>query len=166
MPSDTNISDLRSGLIKSNILVYGNKSYHIACIFEGKASNIKNISYGINIYDNNRGIGMTHAEVNAINNLPSRQNNSKHLKKINILVIRTSHTGKLGMSKPCIKCIIDMNNIAPKRGYIVKNISYSDSDGNINTISLKKLIEEGNFHVSQFYKMHNFQHALLKLNIS
>lgn len=113
------------------------------------------------MYDNCRGVGTTHAEANAINNLPSRPKNRKHLKKINILVIRTSLTGKIGMSKPCIKCIIDMMTLPPKRGYIIKNISYSDTSGNIISTSLKNLVDEGEFHVTRFYKTHNFQHPLL-----
>ncbi len=119
------------------------------------------LSYGINTYNNNRGVGTIHAEANAINNLPPRPCNRKHLKRIDILVIRTSQTGKIGMSKPCIKCIIDMTTITPKRGYMIKNISYSDSDGNIITTSLKEMVEEGNFHVTRFYKMHNFKHHML-----
>ena len=127
---------------------------------KGRVLNV--LSYGINMYDISRGAGTTHAEANAINNLPPRPNNRKHLKKINILVIRTSNTGKIGMSKPCIKCIIDMMCLPPKKGYIIKNISYSDSNGDIITTSLKNLISEGEFHVTRFYKTHNFQHPLLK----
>ena len=74
------------------------------------------------MYDTTRGVGTTHAEANAIANLPPRPRNRKHLLKVNILVIRTSQTGKIGISKPCIKCIIDMMTIPQKRGYIIKNI--------------------------------------------
>ncbi len=116
------------------------------------------------MYDTTRGVATTHAEANAINNLPSRPKNKKHLKKIDILVIRTSQTGKVGMSKPCVKCIIDMMTIPSKRGYVIKNISYSDTSGKIITTSLKNLVEEGEFHVSRYYKMHNFQHPLLKIS--
>jgi hypothetical protein len=116
------------------------------------------------MYDISRGVGTTHAEANAINNLPPRPNNRKHLKKIDIIVIRTSQNGKIGMSKPCIKCIIDMTTLPQKRGYIIKNISYSNTSGNLVSTSLKKLIEDGEFHVSRFYKTHNFQHQLLKVS--
>jgi hypothetical protein len=126
---------------------------------KGRILNV--MSYGINMYDNTRGVGTTHAEANAINNLPPRPRNRKHLKRIDILVIRTSQTGKIGMSKPCIKCIIDMTTIPPKRGYIIKNVSYSNSDGNIVTTSLNDMVEEGNYHVTRFYKMNNFKHPML-----
>ncbi len=114
------------------------------------------------MYDNTRGVGTTHAEANAIMNLPPRPRNRKHLTKIEILVIRTSQTGKIGISKPCIKCIIDMMSLPQKRGYIIKTISYSDANGAIITTTLNNLLEEGNFHVSRFYRMHNFKHPLLK----
>ena len=125
----------------------------------GRVLNV--LSYGTNIYDISRGGGSTHAEANAINNLPSRPKNRKHLKKINIIVIRTSNTGKIGMSKPCIKCILDMTTLPPRKGYIIKDVSYSDSTGEIITTSLNNLISNGDFHVTRYYKTHNFQHPLL-----
>ena len=121
----------------------------------------KVLSYGINMYDTTRGVGTTHAEANAIANLPPRPRNRKHLLKVNILVIRTSQTGKIGISKPCIKCIIDMMTIPQKRGYIIKNILYSNEFGTIESTTLEKLIDERNFHVSRYYRMHNFKHELL-----
>lgn len=113
------------------------------------------------MYDTTRGVGTTHAEANAIANLPPRPRNRKHLLKVNILVIRTSQTGKIGISKPCIKCIIDMMTIPQKRGYIIKNILYSNEIGTIESTTLEKLIDEKNFHVSRYYRMHNFKHELL-----
>ena len=126
---------------------------------KGRVLNI--LSYGINTYNIKHNNGSTHAEVNAINNLPSYPNNRKQLKKINIFVIRTSNTGKIGMSKPCIKCIQDMNIIPQKKGYIIKNVYYSETSGEIITTSLNKLISDENFHVSKYYKNHNFKHKLL-----
>lgn len=160
LPCNTDVEQLNSGLIKSNILECGN-SYHIACVVKYKGSCFKHLSYGINTYNIKHNNGSTHAEVNAINNLPSYPNNRKHLKKINIFVIRTSNTGKIGMSKPCIKCIQDMNIIPQKKGYIIKNVYYSETSGEIITTSLNKLISDENFHVSKYYKNHNFKHKLL-----
>ena len=128
-----------------------------------KSRIFKVLSYGINSYDNTRGVGSMHAEANAIMNLPSRPRNRKHLSKVNILVIRTSQTGKLGNSKPCIKCILDMINIPQKKGYIIKNILYSNENGLIETTTLDRIVSEGNFHISRFYRMTNFNHPLLSL---
>ena len=80
------------------------------------------LSYGINIYDN-RGVGKVHAEINAIENLPYRPYKKK-LQKINILVIRTSKNGKIGISKPCVKCLYDLSIIPQNKGYIIKDIFY------------------------------------------
>lgn len=102
------------------------------------------------MYDNNGGVG-THAEFNAIQNLlplPIK----KHLKKINILVIKTTHTGKIGISKPCIKCIIDMCILPPKRGYQIKNVFYSDTDGNIHCQTLKQLLNSDDHHITRSYR--------------
>jgi len=157
LPYDTDIERLHSGLIKSNICECGN-SYHIACLVTQKGYVLNSLSYGTNTYNIKYNNGSTHAEVNAINNLPSRSNKHNHLKKINIFVIRTSNTGKIGMSKPCIKCIHDMNILPQKKGYIIKNVSYSESTGEIITTSLNKLISDENFHVSKYYKNHNFKY--------
>ena len=116
------------------------------------------------MYDNTRGVGSTHAEANAIDKLKPLPNNKKNLKNINILVIKTSKTGKLGMSKPCFKCIIDMRSLPQTKGYIIKNILYSNCDGEIVTTKLIDLLEDANPHVSRFYKNHNYQHPLLKKN--
>ena len=105
---------------------------------------------------NKHNCGSTHAEVNAINNLPSRPNNHKNLKKINIFVIRTSNTGKIGMSKPCINCINDMSILPQKKGYIIRNVSYSDSTGKIITTSLNNLKSDEDFHVSKYYRTHSY----------
>jgi hypothetical protein len=128
-----------------------------------KSRIFKVLSYGINSYDNTRGVGTMHAEANAILNLQKIYRNKKHLSKINILVIRISPTGKLGNSKPCIKCIIDMINIPQKKGYIIKNILYSNENGLIESTTLDRIIGEKNFHISRFYRMTNFNHPLLSL---
>jgi hypothetical protein len=89
-------------------------------------------------------------------NLPSLPR-KKNLKKIDILVIRTSAKARLGMSKPCIKCLIDMSILPQKKGYVIKNIFYSDKDGNIVNTTLKHLINCNDYYVSRFYRERNFQ---------
>jgi hypothetical protein len=108
------------------------KEMYEGSIFDGEIKTIDNrlniLSYGINIYDD-KGNGSEHAEANAIRKLQALY--KKNYKKISILVIRTSITGKLGMSKPCIKCLLDLYNKPLKKGYIIKNVIYSDNNGNI-----------------------------------
>ncbi len=112
------------------------------------------------MYDTTRGVGTVHAEANAIANLPQRPR-KKNLTKINILVIRTSQTGKLGISKPCVKCLYDLSTTPQKKGYIVKDIFYSNIDGQIEHTTLKQLIDNGNYHISRFYKLRNYQSPLI-----
>jgi len=107
------------------------------------------------MYDNTRSDTTIHAEINAINNLVRRSAYKKHLTKIDLLVIRTSKTGKLGMSKPCIKCIIDLSTMPQKKGYVIKNIYYSNSEGIIIKTNLKSLIDTRDFHISRYYLNHN-----------
>jgi cytidine deaminase len=115
----------------------------------------KELSYGINIC-HPTGVNGIHAEAYAIMNLPSLPR-KKNLKKIDILVIRTSAKARLGMSKPCIKCLIDMSILPQKKGYVIKNIFYSDKDGNIVNTTLKHLINCNDYYVSRFYRERNFQ---------
>ena len=114
------------------------------------------------MYDSGRGINSIHAEANAIMKLIPRPR-QRHLKKIDILVIRTSGNGKVGISKPCIKCLLDMSTLPQKKGYVIKNVLYSDYDGSIVTTTLKHLIHSDDHHVSRYYKERNFQLKITNL---
>ena len=158
--ANTNINDLRSGHLKPIINELGN-CHHIACIFE--TNNIYNkLCIGINSHITGKNVGTIHAEIKAINNLPPCPNNKKKKKKIDIFIIRTSNTGKIGMSKPCINCIIEMSSLHKKRGYQIKNVAYTDINGEIINSTLIKLLS-GDFHISRYYKTHNYQHKLLNI---
>ena len=50
-----------------------------------------------------------------------------------------------------------MSTLPQKRGYVVKNVLYSNNDGEIVETTLKKLLESGDHHMSRFYKERNFQ---------
>ena len=115
------------------------------------------LSYGINKYDNPRGVGTTHAEIDAINHLPP-QSNKKKLINIDILVIRTSNCGKIGMSKPCLHCILSMQTLPQKKGYLIKNIFYSNENGNIIKTNLNEMIDNKDFHISRYYRNHHFKY--------
>ena len=117
------------------------------------------ISYGINKYDNKRGIGTTHSEEDAIYNLPKAPTNKNKLININIIVIKTSKTGILSLSKPCIHCILLMNTLPNKKGYIIKNIYYSDENGNIIKTTINKLLLD-KIHVSNYYRINNFKYSV------
>lgn len=112
---------------------------------------LKVLSKGINMYGTCNSSCTVHAEADAINHLPPIPNNHHKLKKVNLIVIRTTKNGIIGMSKPCIKCIMDMLIIAPSRGYVIKDIYYSDEHGNIITTTLTRIVAEGNYHISKYY---------------
>ena len=69
-----------------------------------------------------------HAEVDCC--MKIKKTNKKT--KVNMIVIRTNWKGeKLMMSKPCKNCVRTSMYLLEKKGYKLKNIYYSDIDGNI-----------------------------------
>ena len=81
----------------------------------------------------------------------SRYTKKNRYKSIDIIVIRVSKNGLLGMSKPCKHCIIGMLNIPKKYGFKIENILYSDKNGNIIKTTLNELVDEKQ-HISKFYR--------------
>lgn len=49
---------------------------------------------------------------------------------------------RLANSRPCWHCLVMMNTLAPKKGYRIRKIYYSDTDGNIIKSSLQQLLDE------------------------
>ena len=94
-----------------------------------------------------------HAERDAINKLKplERKNN---LETIDLLVIRMSKHNKLLNSKPCANCIENMKHLPKKKGYNLKNIYYSNENGDIIKTSLR-ILEKEDLHYSRFYRQHN-----------
>jgi cytidine deaminase len=109
------------------------------------------LSYGFNmmgdVSGNQPGI---HAEYDAINRLRPLKR-KKHLQNINILVVRLSKNNKLQSSKPCANCIKTMKILPEKKGYRIRNIYYSNENGDIVTSSLKNLDNE-ELHYSRFFR--------------
>lgn len=140
----------KKGSIKSNICKC-NLSNHIACVFYKKNRNIFKIHTGINNYINiNHNQSTVHAEISALNKLKNK--NSKKCKKINLLVIKVSYTGKVGNSKPCIKCVEKMYCLPIDKGYSIKNVYYSDENGQIIKNKIQTLINDDEKHLSRYYK--------------
>jgi hypothetical protein len=138
------------------------QKYHLVCaeiiitqpvFYKGNASLKKAniLSFGFNmmgdINGNQPGI---HAEHDAINRLKPLQR-KKHLQSINILVIRLSKNNKIQNSKPCANCIKNMKLLPEKKGYKIRNIYYSDDNGEIVKSSLKNL-EKEDLHYSRFFR--------------
>lgn len=91
-----------------------------------------------------------HAEHAAINKLkPSYR--KKRLQTINLLVIRISKNNKLQSSKPCTNCIQNMKTLPEKKGYKIKNVYYSNNDGDIVKSNFQ-ILEKEEQHLSRFYR--------------
>lgn len=112
----------------------GSSNHITACL---KNNNI--ISIGVN--DEYR-----HSEVDAILKLKFLRHKLKKPVKLEILVIKVSSTRQLGLSKPCIHCLIALSSI-PKTGYIITDIYYSNENGDIIKTTLKTLLNEEH-HIS------------------
>lgn len=118
---------------------------------KGYLKKAKILSYGINKMGDSDGIHPgIHAEHDAIRKLiPLKRN--KRLEVINMLVIRLSGKNKLQSSKPCINCINMMKILPNKMGYKIKDIYYSNENGEIIKSSLNILANEDP-HYSRFYR--------------
>lgn len=115
----------------------GSQFYHAACTFIPKKFNI--LTYGMNHFTCQSRLDMSiHAEVDALMKLKKKADN-KHLKKINLLIIRTTKMGKLCMSKPCEQCIQDITRITPRLGFKIEWIYYSSSDQMIHRFKLDRI---------------------------
>jgi len=112
------------------------------------------LSVGYNCYRGiaTMNIGATiHAEHFAINKLKPRPKNKK-LYKINIVVIKVSNTGLIGMSKPCKHCVDNLQILANRKGYIIDSIYFSNQSREIEKWSYTELELDPNKHVTEFYK--------------
>lgn len=106
------------------------------------------LSYGMNTYES---YGSSHAEYNAIRNLTI----NKHKKiYVDILVLRVTLSGKLNMSKPCKHCIASFNIMPLKKGYIIKNVYYSNECGAIEKCTLCKLDQSTDKHITYAHRKH------------
>jgi deoxycytidylate deaminase len=121
-------------------LLDNSQFHHIACCI--KNENV--LSYGQNHYPvktnhfKNYRCCSIHAEHDAIRKLPF----SRKPVKIDLIVLRLTITKKVCMSKPCNKCVKYMLNDSLKHGYIIKDIWYSNDNGDIVKTNLSKLVNE------------------------
>ena len=97
----------------------------------------------------------THAEHDAITKLKPLER-KKHLQNINMLVIRFSKNNKMQNSKPCANCIETMRILPEKKGYRIRNIYYSNENGEIVKSSLTNLQKE-ELHYSRFFRKNKYR---------
>jgi cytidine deaminase len=122
--------------------------FHACLIFSHNCFD-KFITYGENKDRTTYNKSTIHAEEDCLLKLKPITNS---IKKIDLLVLRTSKTGCLNISKPCGHCIQMMKNFASQKGYSVKNIYYTLSDDIVIKTSLSKLLKDENTHISKYYR--------------
>lgn len=97
-----------------------------------------------------------HAEEHAISKLPSVPARKKK-PRVDLLVMRTTRTGTLGISRPCARCTILLYHEVPARGYELGNIYYTASDGSIAKTNIYNLVEQQKKdpHITLYYRTRN-----------
>lgn len=92
-----------------------------------------------------------HAEMDVIKKL-FRLNKIKTKRDITLIVIRIDKEGNLCNSHPCKKCTEFMTNISNQRKHNIKDIYYSNNEGNIVYTRLSKLEDINNKHISKRFR--------------
>ena len=153
--SDSNIDQLIEFAKKNNM--YSKPFNHFAMCVNSRGTPI---SFGINQLRKGKTI---HAEIDAINNLPSVTKKRRRLSKITLIVIRISRRlGHLGDSKCCMHCCECIYKIPPLRGYTIDSIIYSNSDGRLEEHHPIELLVEDNYHISSYYSSRNYEPKIRK----
>lgn len=120
-------------------------------LFLPMAAPLNLLSYGENVYKGSNVDYTVHAEDSAIRKLPSLPQ-KKHMKKVDMMVIKVSKSGCVGSSKPCIHCLLQLKQKLPAKGYRLHNIYYTDMEGNIWQSTVSRLLRDEEVHISKYYK--------------
>lgn len=107
------------------------------------------MSYGENRFKLRVEDGSVHAEVNAIQGLPSLPRN-KRPKKVDLVVIRVTKAGCYRQSKPCLHCLQALRMRLPEKGYILEDIYYTSEDESIVSTRWNDLIQDTNPHITKW----------------
>lgn len=123
-------------------------SNHVACLVKNMTSVISVGTNGYNMYSRRGCCGKshlctTHAEVDAIGKAASNRS-LKDRALMDLVVIRVSSTGKLGMSRPCYHCIRSIRNARFK----IENVYYSNAEGDIVCEKSNELLRGGWIHIT------------------
>jgi cytidine deaminase len=94
-----------------------------------------------------------HAETDAIDHLPS--NNNNRIITLNLVVIRVNIDGTLKNSKPCAHCLMHLTTLTHARRYRVKYVYYSDNNGSIVRKKLSELMDDDNMYVTRRFRINH-----------
>jgi hypothetical protein len=119
----------------------------------------KGQNYGENKYFTS--FGSVHAEVDAIRKVERKYSDrikKKNKKKFNLLVIKVSPRGThVGNSRLCEKCVLRVYSLAQNSGIKIKNIYYSDHNGNIIRTTPTKLYNSNDHFMTSYYRNRNYK---------
>ena len=120
------------------------------------------MAFGEN-HDSNIGTSYNsiHAEEDALNKLPQAPPRKKK-PRIDLLVIRTTQAGYLGMSRPCSRCTMLLHKMIPAKGYILGNVYYTHSNDTLVKTKIDSLVvqHKAEPHITLYYR----SKAIKKLN--
>lgn len=71
---------------------------------------------------------------------------------IDLIVIRVDKNGTLKNSTPCFMCINYMERLNKLTSYKIRNIYYSDNNGNITLVKLNELRDAPEKHITMRFK--------------
>lgn len=94
-----------------------------------------------------------HAEIDLLKKEKKNYCLTKKIRKLNLIVIKVSKTGNISTARPCYHCIKQLNSASFVR---IKNIYYSNHDGNIVKETFDQLIKsiyDGTAVISSGYRM-------------
>jgi len=150
------LEDLYFVLRRKKMIGHEKKQNHICMFFSG---NLKNFSIDERtiISENQMLIGSfpysVHAEINMLKKI-QKYGYINRRKNYDIVVVRVSIKGKLGNSRPCFHCILDLIN----NNYIkIRYVYYSNSQGEIVREKLSEMLLSARNKISSG---HNFKKKL------
>lgn len=91
----------------------------------------------------------THAEIDCLKQIKYNYINTKKIKTYNLLIIRITSSGKIRCAKPCYHCAKQLREAKYVK---IKNLYYSDTDGNIICEKFNNLSQSNFCHVSSGYR--------------
>jgi len=113
------------------------------------------VAYGENEWKGVEGKWTIHAEDNALRSLPSLPK-KKHLRNINMIIMKTSRTLCYSHSKPCIHCVLLLHLKLPEKGYRLDRIYYSNKEGTFDEVKLSDLVFDEHPYTSMYFRAKAF----------
>ncbi len=121
---------------------------HHMCAFIRKRDN--KIYFGENCIRSKKGLPVSmHAEMDAMKKVLKHSTDMKKTDKFDVLVIRISKAGKIGISRPCYHCIFAMQ----ESQITIKNIYYSTYIGTIVRENIKNMLNNELTRVSTGWRV-------------